>query len=98
MENTNNTPLREDGTPKVKFQVKMRGNKGAVEKAIFIDNEILDWSIDVGSLMEAQRMGSQFFKAAQKDIEKHFTDSVSEVVGRRFTMADIQQAIATGWI
>ena len=96
--NQNTPPLRRDGTPKVRFEVKMRGNKGNVEKAIFIDGELLDWSIDVSSLMEAQRMGPQFFRAAQKDIERHFIESVSEVIGQQLTATDIQRAIATGWI
>ena len=96
--NQKTPPPRKDGTSRVRFEVKMRGNKGNVEKAIFIDGELLDWSIDIGSLMEAQRMGPQYFAAAQKDIERHFVASVSEVIGQQLTVADIQRAIATGWI
>lgn len=102
MENTPNeniVPLREDGTPKVTFQAMMRkGDNETVEKAIFIDGELLDWSVDVSSLMEAMSMGPKYFKAVQRDIEKHFTDSVSETVGFKCTAQDIKEAIKVGWI
>jgi hypothetical protein len=84
---------------KKKFEVKMRhGKNGVIEKAVFIDGEILDYSIDMTSLTEAMRMGPQFHKAALQDIEKHFRESVSEVVGRKVTAEDIKLAITTGWI
>lgn len=92
-------PLLPDGTPKKKFEVKIRkGENDVFEKAIFIDGEWLDWSVDLTSLMDAKRMGLMFFKAAQKDIEKHFTESVSEVLGRRVAVDEIKQATKTGWI
>jgi len=96
--NPKTPPLRKDGTTKVKFEVRMQGAAGTVKKAIFIDNELLDWSIDIGSLMEAQRMGPEYFRAAQRDIQKHFVESVSEFVGRKFTAAEIQIATTTGWL
>jgi len=34
----------------------------------------------------------------QKDIEKHFVESVSEVVGRKITPEEIKEATKTGWI
>ena len=93
------TPLLPDGTPKKSFEVMMRKGKGGnIEKAIFIDGEFLDWSVDVSSLAEAMQMGPMFFRAVQKDIEKHFTESVSEVLGRRVTTEDIKLATKTGWI
>jgi hypothetical protein len=92
-------PLDEKGNPKLSFEVKMRkGNNGTIEKAIFIDGEILDWSVDISSLMEAMKMGPKFYRAAQRDIEKHFTESVSEVVGRHVSADDIKEAIKIGWI
>lgn len=82
-----------------RFQVKMRqGNNGSIKKAIFIDGELLDWSVDVSSLIEAFKMGPDIFRAAQLDIEKHFVASVSEVVGRHVTSDEIKTAIKTGWI
>lgn len=92
-------PLDDKGVPMKRFEVKMRkGKNDVVEKAIFIDGEVLDWSVDISSLMEARAMGPEFFKAAQKDIEKHFTDAVGEVVGRYVTADDIKQATIDGWI
>jgi len=94
-----NVPLDDKGNPLKRFEVKMRkGRNDVVEKAIFIDGELLDWSVDISSLMEARRMGPTFFKAAQLDIEKHFTEAVSDIVGRRITADDIKEATRTGWI
>lgn len=84
---------------KKKFQVMMRvGHDGGLEKAIFIDGELLDWSVDLESLRDAMKMGPLFFKEVQKDIQKHFVESVSEFVGRKITSEDIAEATKTGWI
>ena len=89
--------LRNEG--KKRFEVKLRaGEAGRVEKAIFIDDELLDWQVDVNSLFEAKKMGPAFFYAVQKDIEKHFAESVSEFLGRRVTIEQINEATKTGWI
>lgn len=94
-----NPPLRPDGTPKLTFETKMRKRSdGTIEKALFIGGEQLDWSVDVSSMMDAARMGPHFFKVVQKDIEKHFVESVSEFIGRKITPNEIKQAIKTGWI
>lgn len=98
MENEEKTPMLSDGTPMLRFEVKMRENRGGVEKAIFINNELLDWSVDISSLMEAAKMGPKFYRAAQRDIEKHFVESVSEFIGRKVTPEDIKKATITGWI
>lgn len=84
--------------PKKRFEVKMRMNQGGIEKQIFIDGELLDWSMDTSSLMEAKKMGLMYFKAAQDDVVKHFCNAVSETIGRRITHQDLQEAIKTGWI
>lgn len=84
---------------KKKFEVKLGVHPdGSMEKAVFIDNEKLDYSIDISAYREACRMGPHFKLAVQKDIEKHFTKSVSEVVGRYVTIDDIKTAIQTGYI
>lgn len=81
------------------FEVRIRKNtNGTVEKAIFIDGERLDWSVDLSSYMEACKMGLAFQREAQRDIERHFTESVSDVLGRRVTAEDIKKATKTGWI
>lgn len=102
-ENLNNEiipmrPLDENGNPKSTFEVKIITVNGGIVKKIFVDGLLLDWEVDISSLMEAQRMGAKYFKAAQKDIEKHFAESVSEVIGRKVNVDDIKKAIETGWI
>lgn len=84
---------------KKKFEVKMRPAKGGgIEKAIFIDDELLDWQIDMNSYMEAMKMGPMFQREIQKSIEEHFIESVSDTLGRKVTMEEIKTAINTGWI
>jgi len=93
------TPLKPDGDPMLTFEVKMRKrDDGTLEKAIFIGSELLDWSVDMSSFAEAAQMGHKFYRAAQKDIEKHFVNSVSEFIGRKIDIGDIKHAIKTGWI
>ena len=85
--------------PKKKFEVKMRSDgSGGIEKAIFIDDEILDWQIDMNSYMDAMRMGPMYQREIQRSIEEHFIDSVSDFLGRKVTMNEIKEAIKTGWI
>lgn len=93
------TPIKADGSPMLTFEVKMRKNQdGTMEKAIFIGGEMLDWAVDQSSMLEAMKMGPKFFRAVQRDVEKHYVDSVSEFVGRKLTPNDIKEAIKTGWI
>ena len=93
------TPLFPDGNPMLRFEVKIRKrDDGEMEKAIFIDGELLDWSVDLASLVDAARMGPKFLKEVQKDIGKHFVESVSETIGRQVNEADIKRATQTGWI
>jgi hypothetical protein len=81
------------------FEVKMRQAKGGgIEKAIFIDGELLDWQVDIESLMEAMKMGAHYYKEIQRDIEKHFVESVSDCVGRKVTAEEIKNAIKDGYI
>ena len=80
------------------FEVKMRRENGNVQKATFIDGELLDWSIDMDSYMEAVKMGLMYQRDVQRDIEKHFVESVSDFLGRKVTIEDIKKAIQTGWI
>jgi hypothetical protein len=85
--------------PKKRFEVKFRQHPdGFVEKDVFIDGERLDYSINLSDYFEAAKMGAQFKKAVQEDIVRHFTESVSEFLGRRVTIKDIENAIKTGWI
>ena len=92
-------PLKADGTPMQRFEVRMRVHPGGeVEKAIFIGGEQLDWSIDISSYLEACRMGLQYKLAVQNDIAKHFIKSVGEFLGRHITVEEIKAAIKNGWV
>ena len=97
--NEQKVPLDAKGEPMKTFEVKMqKRSDGTIEKAIFIDDEAIDWSIDISSLMEAYRMGPKYARVAKQDIAKHFVESVSEVLGRKVTTQDIKKATKTGWI
>jgi hypothetical protein len=82
-----------------KFEVRTRPAKGGgLENAIFIGGELLDWQINLNSLMEASKMGPHYVREVQKDIERHFVESVSDFLGRKVTAEDIKVATKTGWI
>ena len=84
---------------KVPFETRiLRHPDGSFERKIFINNELLDWSVDIASFQEAQRMGSMYQKSVKEDIVKHFTNSVSEFLGRKVTMEEIRTATKSGWI
>lgn len=83
---------------KKKFEVKFKNEGGKVVKAIFIDDVMLDYSVDVESLKKISALGVEYKKAALKDIEKHFVECVSEMVGRQVTHPELLQAFKTGWI
>lgn len=84
---------------KKSFEVRMRRHaNGEIEKDVFIDGERLNYSIDTQAYLDACKMGFHMKVAVQKDIEKHFTESVSEFLGRHVTLDEIKQAIIKGWI
>lgn len=83
---------------KKKFEIKFQKNNGKVVKAIFIDNVMLDYSVDLEALKEISKLGSEYKKAALLDIENHFVKCVCEMVGRDVTKEEIDKAFRTGWI
>lgn len=84
---------------KKKFEVKFKkDDNGKVVKAVFIDNELLDYSVDVEALKKISALGTEYKKAALLDIEKHFVECVSEVIGRKATNEEVEKAFRTGWI
>lgn len=92
-----NFPIPPEG--KKTFEVKMQSDgSGGIEKAIFIDGEILDWKIDMNSYMDALKMGPQYQREIQRSIEEHFIESVSDMLGRKVTMLEIKAAIKSGLI
>jgi hypothetical protein len=92
-------PIGKDGKRMKRFELRRRLlGSGKWDRAIFIDGQKFDFSIDKNSLMQAAQMGNEYFKAAQKDIQKYFIDSLSEVLNRKVTTEEISQAQKTGWI
>ena len=88
----------ENELTKKRFQVMIRNHNGKLEKCILIDGELLDWSIDLSSFLDATKMGPMFRKEIQRSIVEHFVDSVSDFLSRKVTIDEIQKAIKTGWI
>lgn len=95
-------PLDEKGNLKLKFEVKMRllgqDPKDGIEKAVFIDNKKLDFTIDVFRFLDAKFKGYNFVVEEQKKIEREFIKAVSDFLGRQVTIQDIKKAILEGWI
>lgn len=96
-------PIDEKGRPKSKFEVKMRPlgpdpKKDGIEKAVFINGQMLDFKIDVFRFLEAKSKGINFMIEEQKKIEREFVRSVSEFLGRSVKIQEIKKAIIEGWI
>jgi len=93
----NNLTPKEKGMKK--FQVMVRPAKGGgIEKAVFIDDQMLDWQVDLMSYAEAMKMGPEYVVEVQKSIAKHFIEAVSDTLGRKVTIDEIKKATKTGWI
>ena len=69
-------PLPPEG--KKRFETRLIKHNGAMRQAIFIDGEMLDWSINMHDFAEAAKMGPQYLNVIKEDIIKHFTNSVSD--------------------
>ena len=83
---------------KKRFEVKFQKVGNKTVKAVFVDDVMLDYSVDVEKLKEISALGFEYRKAALLDIEKHFVDCVSEMVGRHVTYQEVLNAFKTGWI
>lgn len=81
-----------------KFDVRHYEENGALKQAVFIDGICLDYEIDITAFRQASKMGPEYKKAMQVDIVNHFVSAVSEMVGRRVTIPQIEAARKTGWI
>lgn len=87
------------GKRRIRFGTKVFIHpNGSIEKKIFVDDVEMDYSIDISAFKEACKMGLHFKLAVQRDIEQHFTDCVSDMVGAKLTMDDIKKAIKNGYI
>jgi len=84
---------------KKRFETKFTKDKyGKVVKGLFVDGELLDYSVDIEALKKISAFGLEYKKAALLDIEKHFCECLSEFVGRHLTKQEIEDATKTGWI
>jgi hypothetical protein len=83
---------------KLEIKTVMDPSTGLSENQIYIDEEFFDWGIDEESLNWAIQQGPEYYAAAQKDIAKHFLESLSEMVGRKVTLPEFNKALQTGWI
>ncbi len=90
-------PSVPEGKVRFETRIKLHPN-GSVEREVWINDEKLDWSIDIKSFHEAVKMGLMYQKAVKRDIVRHFVESVSDLVGRKVTMQDVNEAIQRGWI
>lgn len=83
-----------------KFEVKQYYDHvaGKVRKDIYIDEKLFEWEMDPNSLQKAREMGPAYYLMAQKDVQKHFMDSLSEFLGRKISQKDIIRAIQKGVI
>jgi hypothetical protein len=84
---------------KSKFEVRMHmAEKGNLKQGIFIDGQLLDWSVDVHDLLEAKKMGTQYIKDLEIDVIRHFLQSISDFIGRKVSVEEMNQAKKNGYI
>jgi hypothetical protein len=67
---------------------------------IFIDGEAFDWGLDEDAMEQANRHSGtpEFSRAIHNDIMEHFLSSISEVLGFRPTMRQVNEALDRGFI
>jgi len=67
---------------------------------ILIDGEPFDWGLDDEAIEEANRHAGtpRFMKAIHNDIMGHFLDSLSEVLGFRPSMKQVNEGLDRGFI
>jgi hypothetical protein len=64
------------------------------QKVIFINGELFDWGLDDASIEMAN--DQEDIRSVHNDIRDHLLDSLSEVLGFRPTMKQINDALRTG--
>lgn len=67
---------------------------------IFVDGEPFDWGLDDDAVEEANRRSvtPQFTRAIHADIMGHLLDSLSQVLGFRPSMRQVNEALDRGFI
>src|SRR5882672_11035146 len=89
-----------DTPKKQKFEVKQYFDFtiGRQRKDIFVDDKLFEYEVDPDSLRKAKQMGPYYFIAAQRELQKHFLDSLSDFMGRKVTQTEVMEATKNGWI
>jgi len=88
----------------VPFEEKLFFEGTIARKGIFIDGELFDWGIseDEYNLAVAyankKKNKDEILARIHRDIEKHYLSSLSEFIGRKITLKELQEARKTGWI
>lgn len=91
-----NKPIPEG---KKRFEMRMHpGKNGSVKQGVFIDGELLDWSVEVADIFEARKMGPKFMQSVKMDIVRHFLQSVSEFLNRKVSVEELNEAKNNGYI
>ncbi len=67
---------------------------------IFIDDEAFDWNLDDEAIEGANRHAGNpdFMRAIHLDIMEHFLVSLSEVLGFRPSMKQVNESLKAGFI
>jgi hypothetical protein len=91
---------QEETGKKKRFIVKehIDPSTGIWKKDVFIDSKLFEYEVDMDSIVKAKSMGPRFILAAQRDIQRHFLECLSEFMGRAISVIEVQEAIKTGWI
>lgn len=79
-----------------KFEIKIVDG----QKVIFIDEELFDWGLDEGALERANEFSSnlQTMEAIHLDIKNYFLECLSEQLGFKPTIKQINKALQDGYI
>jgi hypothetical protein len=70
------------------------------QKVIFINGELFDWGLDEESIEQANKYANdkQTISAIHKDVKNYFIDCISEYLGFKPTIKQINKALEKGFI
>lgn len=81
---------------KTRFEIrKVKNENGISKKVVYINGNPLDWELDI-SLIKTDNVDTLL--NSQKNLEKDFTNKVSQYLGYEVTYQEIKKAMKTGWI
>lgn len=70
-------------------------------RGLYVDGEYFDWAIDPDSIAQAKTIVNKdafMGKGVEGMIQQHFITCFGELVGWPVTLAEVVEAIKTGWI